>query len=90
MRNDESKDSDGDETITTSLQLINLTCNLITVLWILSRLSNVKVFPKLVSKLCGKIMARQVAQENNSKTKDQMNYPSKSTRAKVCTQGKLN
>ena len=49
MRNDESKDSDGDETITTSLPLINLTSNLIMVLWILSRLSNVKVFPKLVS-----------------------------------------
>ena len=86
-----TEDSDGDETITTSLPLINLTCNLIImVLWILSRLSNVKVFPKRVSKLRGKIMARQVAQEKNSKTKDEMNYPSKSTRAKVCTQGKLN
>ena len=61
------------------------------VLWIsMWRLSDVKVFPKLVSKHCGKIMTRQLAQKNNSKTKDQMNYPTKSTLAKLCTYGKLN
>ena len=55
-------------------------------LWIsMSRLSDVKVFARLVSKLCGKILARQDAQENNNETKDQMNHPTKSTLANVCT-----